>query len=115
MRSKRFVLTFAVAAVAIGISVLLIAAFVAALAPSMALAVESPDDDAVPHLEATFVPQAGPVDFRRGSHHIIGNRMRLGRSSEVRLDEGWRQRLNDAQIATIVRRTSRHRRRLGYT
>ncbi len=59
-------------------------------------------------------PQSGPVDFRAQEHHIIGNRMRLATSSEVVLDEKWRDRLSPAQIDEIRRRTSKHRRAFGY-
>jgi hypothetical protein len=63
---------------------------------------------------ANVAPFAGPVDFRAVPHHVIGNRMRLGSSSEIRLDESWRERLTPAQIDAVMRRTAAWRARLGY-
>ncbi len=59
-------------------------------------------------------PMAGPVVFRETEHHVIGNRMRLQSSSEVKLDEAWRERLSPDQIAEIVRRTRTYRAKYGY-
>jgi len=59
-------------------------------------------------------PFEGPVDFRASMHHIIGNDMRMGTSSEIRLDEAWRDRLTPVQVAEIERRTARGRRAFGY-
>lgn len=42
-------------------------------------------------------------DFRAGDHHIIGNRMRLSRASEIRLDERWRTELTPDQLRAIER------------
>jgi hypothetical protein len=57
---------------------------------------------------------SGPLDFRAVEHHVIGNRMRLGTSSEIRLDERWRERLTPAQVDHILRRTAAARRICGY-
>jgi hypothetical protein len=59
-------------------------------------------------------PLPGPIDFRAGAHHIIGNRMRLAGSRQVVLDEQWRERLSPDQRDAIDRRTARGRRLLGY-
>lgn len=59
-------------------------------------------------------PMRGPVDFRSTPHHVIGNRMRLTGSSEVRLDESWRERLSAEQVRAILRGSRRRRARLGY-
>lgn len=59
-------------------------------------------------------PVAGPIAFRSGTHHIIGNRMRLEGSREVVLDESWRERLTRAEAEEIRRRTARERRLFGY-
>jgi len=49
-------------------------------------------------------PDLGDLqDFRAGDHHIIGNRMRLSRTSEIRLDERWRTELTPDQRRTIER------------
>jgi ribosomal protein S9 len=54
------------------------------------------------------------TDFRAVEQHIIGNRMRLGSSSEIRLDEKWRDALAADQLDTINRLTSEVNRSLGY-
>lgn len=59
-------------------------------------------------------PVPGPVNFRETEHHVIGNRMRMQSSGEVRLDEKWRELLTPAQVAEIERRTRYYRRRYGY-
>jgi hypothetical protein len=61
-----------------------------------------------------LAPCPGPVDFRSRSHHIIGNRMRLASSSEIALDERWRERLRPAQLEEVQRRTEPQRRLMGY-
>ncbi|HEX6900571.1 MAG TPA: sulfotransferase [Thermoanaerobaculia bacterium] len=52
--------------------------------------------------------------FRNAEHHIIGNRMRLASTSEIRLDESWKQALQPEQRATIERRVGRLNWRYGY-
>ena len=42
-------------------------------------------------------------DSRAGDHHIIGNRMRLSKISEIRLDERWRTELTPDQLRAIER------------
>jgi hypothetical protein len=63
---------------------------------------------------AGLAPEPGPVDFRTPNHHVIGNRMRIAGSSEVALDERWRERVGPAELRTILRRTGGRRRRMGY-
>ncbi len=63
---------------------------------------------------AGLAPRPGPVDFRATEHHVLGNRMRIAGSSEVTLDERWRERLTDAELHAIQRRTGRRRRLCGY-
>lgn len=63
---------------------------------------------------AGLEPATGPVDFRETEHHIIGNRMRLAGSTEVVLDERWRERLSEAQVEEVRRRTRSERWQLGY-
>lgn len=63
---------------------------------------------------AGLEPMKGPVNFRETAHHVIGNRMRLQSSSEVRLDESWRERLTPDQIDEIKRRTRYYRAKYGY-
>lgn len=47
-------------------------------------------------------PTSEAVDFRAGSHHIIGNKMRLKAQSEIKLDERWKHTLTDEQIIDIT-------------
>jgi hypothetical protein len=53
-------------------------------------------------------------DVRSGDHHIIGNRMRLSRTSEIRLDERWRTDLTPEQRRTVERIAGPELRRYGY-
>ncbi|HEX9942578.1 MAG TPA: sulfotransferase [Thermoanaerobaculia bacterium] len=53
-------------------------------------------------------------DFRAADHHIIGNRMRLSTSSEIRLDESWKAALNPEQMEIVERRVGPLNRRYGY-
>ena len=56
----------------------------------------------------------GPYDFRAGSHHIIGNRMRLASSSEIVLDERWRSILTEEEVETVRQSTRPYRELYGY-
>lgn len=56
----------------------------------------------------------GPYEFFAGEHHIIGNRMRLSSSSEIVLDERWREILTAEEAETVRRSTESHRRVFGY-
>lgn len=61
------------------------------------------------------VPSSNGVkDFRSVEQHIIGNRMRLSTTSEIRLDEKWKQALTPEQMAVIERRVTPLNRRYGY-
>lgn len=53
-------------------------------------------------------------DFRAKEHHIIGNRMRLSRTSEIRLDEHWRTELTPEQRRIAERIAGPELRRYGY-
>jgi hypothetical protein len=63
---------------------------------------------------AGVAPPPVPIDFRAGEHHVIGNRMRLASSSEIALDESWRERLSSSDVEDVLRRTAPFRRALGY-
>ncbi len=52
--------------------------------------------------------------FRVIDHHIIGNQMRLASTSEIRLDESWKQALTPEQMATIDQLVAPVNRRYGY-
>ena len=44
------------------------------------------------------------VDFRSAGHHVVGNGMRLNSTSEIRLDERWREHLSagDLQVFNSI-------------
>jgi Sulfotransferase family len=61
------------------------------------------------------VPTERPnLDFRHSSHHIIGNKMRLGDDSKIQLDTSWRDELSKNQVIEIEARTARYRKAFGY-
>jgi hypothetical protein len=41
------------------------------------------------------------TDFRSAPHHIVGNKMRLGSSSEIKLDERWKKVLTEDLSKTV--------------
>lgn len=59
-------------------------------------------------------PHAELSKWRSYEHHIVGNRMRLEGSNEIRLDLRWKERLSREQLDRVLRRTRRFRRRFGY-
>lgn len=59
-------------------------------------------------------PMRVELDFRSVEHHILGNSMRLGSSSDIRLDEKWRSQLTDADLNIFDRIAGKFNRRLGY-
>lgn len=59
-------------------------------------------------------PEPAIPDFRTVEHHVIGNRMRLSPSSEIRLDERWKTALTPGQMAAIDRRVAALNRSYGY-
>ncbi len=54
------------------------------------------------------------LDFRSVEHHMVGNGMRLDRSSEILLDERWKQELDRQQLEIFEKVAGTMRRRLGY-
>jgi hypothetical protein len=48
-------------------------------------------------------PLVRVTDVASGEQHLIGNQMRLGSVAEIRLDERWRERLRESELATIGR------------
>ncbi len=55
-----------------------------------------------------------PADFRAAEHHILGNRMRLQPTTEIRLDEKWRTQLCPADVATFDRVSGAMNHKYGY-
>jgi sulfotransferase family protein len=85
----------------------------------MTLRYEDLCTDPLPTLERIYgflaVPAKNGIhDFRSVDHHIIGNRMRLASTSEIRLDESWKQDLPAEQRALIERRIGALNQKYGY-
>ncbi len=59
-------------------------------------------------------PTEGTVAFRDKPQHVIGNGMRLDSTSEIRLDERWREQLSDDDLSTFERVAGAANRRYGY-
>ena len=57
---------------------------------------------------------AASRDFFSVENHILGNAMRLGNSSEIRLDEKWRRELSQGDLATFDRLAGDVNRKHGY-
>lgn len=56
------------------------------------------------------------LEFGAADAHIAnGNRMRFGQSSEIRLDERWREELSAPMLAYFERHAGKLNRQLGYT
>lgn len=60
------------------------------------------------------VPHHVPQDFRSVEQHVIGNGMRLDTTSEIRLDDAWRNTLTAADLAAFDAVAGDLNRRLGY-
>ncbi|HED16892.1 MAG TPA: hypothetical protein ENI64_08805 [Gammaproteobacteria bacterium] len=54
------------------------------------------------------------TDFRNTSHHILGNSMRLGSTSEIRLDEKWKQSLGMEALDVFASIAGDSNKQLGY-
>lgn len=66
------------------------------------------------HRFAGVTPGNGHVALDKDGQHVIGNRMRLSSTSEVRLDEKWKRNLAPEHLAVIERRVGALNRRYGY-
>jgi hypothetical protein len=59
-------------------------------------------------------PDQPCLDFRAAPQHVIGNGMRLDSTSEIRLDERWREVLDDADLKAFTRVAGDLNKRYGY-
>ncbi len=59
-------------------------------------------------------PEKRKKDFRSVEHHIVGNGMRLDTTSEVKLDERWRQKLTEQDMKIFDRIAGKMNRKYGY-
>lgn len=60
-------------------------------------------------------PTKASMEFRNTPQHVIGNGMRLDSTSEIRLDERWREQLSDDDLKTFDRVAGDANRRYGYS
>jgi hypothetical protein len=54
------------------------------------------------------------LEFDEQEHHIVGNRMRLAKVGEIRLDESWRRMLQPAELVLASRMAGSLHERYGY-
>ncbi|HYX23162.1 MAG TPA: sulfotransferase [Thermoanaerobaculia bacterium] len=74
-----------------------------------------PDESLTRLYDFIGVPAKNGIhDFRNFEHHIIGNRMRLASTSEIRLDERWKEALTREQMGIIERHVTPLNRKYGY-
>jgi hypothetical protein len=59
-------------------------------------------------------PPPWPLEYHAGDHHVIGNEMRFATSSDIRLDERWRERFTQDEVRELLLATADERRRYGY-
>lgn len=59
-------------------------------------------------------PAEANPNYREVEHHILGNQMRLGGSSEIRLDTKWTRELTPEQVAVFERMAGDVNRSYGY-
>jgi len=59
-------------------------------------------------------PERRIRDFRSVEHHVVGNGMRLDGTSEIRLDERWREVLTEQDLRTFNAVAGDMNRRYGY-
>lgn len=76
---------------------------------------ESPDATLAEVCEFAGVDvQRRTLDYRGWQSHVIGNRMRLESSNEIRLDTSWQTRLQGAPRAAVEAVTGSMNRKFGY-
>jgi len=54
------------------------------------------------------------LDFRSVDHHVVGNGMRLDSTSEIKLDDRWKQRLSSEDLKTFDSIAGDFNRKYGY-
>ena len=58
---------------------------------------------------------SGTLEFRSVEHHIRGNRMRLGMTSQIRLDESWKSTLTERDLREFDSTGGETNRSCGYS
>ena len=61
-----------------------------------------------------FDSASASCDFRSMSHHVLGNGMRFDCTSEIRLDERWRNKLTEQDLRVFDKVAGETNRRYGY-
>ncbi len=59
-------------------------------------------------------PKHDISNYHKADHHVLGNRMRLSGSAEIRLDEKWRTSLTAENLATFRSKAGAINHRYGY-
>ena len=59
-------------------------------------------------------PHKARTDFRSTDHHVVGNGMRLDTTSEIRIDNRWRDVLGPGELQTFADVAGTLNRGLGY-
>jgi hypothetical protein len=67
-----------------------------------------------PAFECIGVDVDAPISLKAGTHHVVGNGMRLDATREVRLDERWKTALTSEDLAMFERVSGVYNRQLGY-
>jgi hypothetical protein len=53
-------------------------------------------------------------EIASSSHHVLGNSMRLGSTSDIRLDESWKDKIDESQRILFEQLAGGQNRQLGY-
>lgn len=61
-----------------------------------------------------LAPEQTVLDFRSKSHHVIGNGMRMDLTSEIRIDERWKEELSNENLKEFDRVAGKLNRSYGY-
>ena len=59
-------------------------------------------------------PTKKRLDFKTVEHHVVGNGMRLDDSEVIKLDDRWKELLDDNELTTYHRVTGGYHKSLGY-
>ena len=54
------------------------------------------------------------LDFKTVEHHVVGNGMRLDDSDVIKLDERWKEQLNEVDLAKYLEIAGEYHHKLGY-
>ena len=60
-------------------------------------------------------PSKKRLDFKTVEHHVVGNGMRLDDSEVIKLDERWKEQLNESELEKYHQVVGKYHQSLGYT